>query len=65
MSEQAGEMKLERLLADALRPVEPPKSLAMTSRSSSRPSTTRSVSCGCAGGSTASSAAVGRRALSR
>ena len=28
MSEQAGEMKLERLLADALRPVEPPESLA-------------------------------------
>ena len=28
MSEQAGELRLERLLADALRPVEPPETLA-------------------------------------
>jgi hypothetical protein len=28
MSEQAGELNLERLLADALRPIEPPEDLA-------------------------------------
>ena len=55
----------KRMISASRRSSERRSSPDMTSRIRSRPSTMRSVPCGCSTGSTLSSAAVGRRARSR